>query len=99
MESGRTTEDEDTTVTNKIIAVEDDALHNTTGIGTEALVVKSTVILKITVGHTDCVPIWTNNPGPRYTDTIRTRCGEIICWGVRKTAPDRSGQYLLVKLM
>ena len=52
MEVVKTMEDEDTTVTNQIIAVEEDTVHNTTRIGTEAAVVNSTVILHITVGHT-----------------------------------------------
>ena len=48
----------DTTVTNQIIAVEEDAVQNTTVIGTETVVVESTLILHITVEHTECVPIW-----------------------------------------
>ena len=42
----------DATVTNTIIGVEEDAVNNTIGIGAEAVVVVSTLILHITVGHT-----------------------------------------------
>ena len=44
-------EDVETTATNPVTAVKEDASHKTTGIGAEAVVVKSTVILHITVGH------------------------------------------------
>ena len=89
----------DTTATNPVIAVEEDTLHKTTGIGTEVVVLDSTVILHITVGHTECVPIQANTAGPNQTDTKRTRCGGTRCREVKETAPDRSGIYLLVKLM
>ena len=57
MEAVKNMEDEDTTVTNQINAVEEEAVQNTTVIGLEDVVVKSTVILHITVGNTECVPI------------------------------------------
>ena len=52
-----TMEDMNTTVTNPIIVVKENAVHNTTGIGADSVVVETTVILHITVGHTECVPI------------------------------------------
>ena len=85
MEAVKTMEDEDTTVTNQIIAVEEDAVHNTMGIGAEAEVVESTGILHINVGHTECVTIRENTAGPRKTDTRRTWCGATRCQEVRKT--------------
>ena len=45
-------EDMDTTVTNSIIAVEEDTVHNTTGIGATEVVLEATVLLHITFGHT-----------------------------------------------
>ena len=57
MEAGKTMEDVDTMKTNPVIVVEEDAVHKTNGIGAEAVVVESTVITPITVGHTECVPI------------------------------------------
>ena len=92
-------EDEDTAVTNKIIAVEEDAAHNTMGIGAEAVVAKSAVILHINVGHTECVTIRENTAGSRKTETIRMWCGTIRFQEVSKNAPDRSGKNLQVKLM
>ena len=74
-------------------------MHNKMGIGAEAVVVESTVILHINVGHTECVTIRENTAGPRKTDTIRTWCGETRCQEVSKNAPDRSGQHLQVKIM
>ena len=47
----------DTTATNPVTAVEEDAAHKTMEIGAEAMVVEPTVFLHITVGHTECVPI------------------------------------------
>ena len=82
MEAAKTMEDEDTAVTNKIIAVKKDEVHNTTGIGAEAVVVESTVIVHITVGHTECVPIRAKTAGPQHKDNRRTRCGAIRCWEV-----------------
>ena len=43
--------DVDVTATNPVPAVEEDAVHRTTGIGAEAVVLEPTVILHITVGH------------------------------------------------
>ena len=57
MEADKIMEDVDTTSTNQITAVKEDAAHKTTVIGTDAVVVKPTVILHITVGHTECVTI------------------------------------------
>ena len=57
MDAVKTMEDVDTTVTNPIIFVEEDGVHNTTGIDTDAVVVDSTVILHITFGHTEFFPI------------------------------------------
>ena len=57
IESTKIIEDVDTMATNPVIAVEEDAAHKTPGIGGEAVVVEPTVILKITVVHTECVPI------------------------------------------
>ena len=85
---------EDTMVKNQIIALEEDVVHNTTGIGADVMVVKSTVILHITVGHTECVPIRAKTGGPWNTDTRRMRCVTIRCQEVSKTAPDRSGQHM-----
>ena len=48
----KTMEDMYTTVTNPIIVVKEDVVHNTTRIFAEAVVVLATVILHITVGHT-----------------------------------------------
>ena len=74
-------------------------MHNTTVIGAEAVVVESTVILNITVGHTECVPIRENIAGPCQIDTRRTRCVTTRLQEVIITAPGRSGRYLLVKQM
>ena len=68
-------------------------------IGVEAVVIDPTVILHITDGHTECVPIRVNNSGPQKITTKRTQYGVTRCWAVRETAPDRSGRYLLIKLM
>ena len=73
----KTLEDVDITVTNPIIAVDEDAVHKTTGIGAEVVVVVATVILHINVGHTECVPIRAKTAGHQQTDTRRTRCGTI----------------------
>ena len=92
-------DDVDTTVTNPIIAFKEDAVHITTVIGTEAVVVKETVILHINVGHTECVPIRENTAGTQQTDTRITQCGATKCQEVSETATDRLGRYLIVKLM
>ena len=57
MEAAKIMEDVDTTETNTVTTVEEYATHKTTVIGTEAVVVEPIVILNITVGHTECVPI------------------------------------------
>ena len=80
MEAVKTMEYEDTTVINQIITVEKYTVHNTTRIGAEAVMVESTVILHITVGHTECVPIREKTAGPQQIDTISTWFGAIICW-------------------
>ena len=71
----KTMENVDTTFTNPIIAFEEDAVHSTTGIGAESVVVVATVILHVTVGNTYCVPIQAKTAGSRQTDTRTTRCG------------------------
>ena len=62
------------------------------GISAEAVVVKSTVILHLTVGHTKCVSIQAKNTGPKKTDTKRTRCGVTRFQKVKENAPERSDQ-------
>ena len=57
MEASNIMEDVDTTASNPVIMVEEDAAHKTTVIGAEAVDVDPTVILHINVGHTECVPI------------------------------------------
>ena len=57
MEAANIMEDGDITATNPVIAVQEDAVQKTTEIGEEAVVVKQILILHITVGHTECVPI------------------------------------------
>ena len=64
MKSAQIMEDVDTMATNPVITVEENAAHKTTGIGAEAVVVNSTLILHITVGHTECVPIQVKTAGP-----------------------------------
>ena len=68
-------EDVDTTATNPVIAVEEDAAHKTTVIGVEAVVVEAIVILHITFGHKECVPISAKTAVPKHIDTKITRCG------------------------
>ena len=68
-------EDVDTTAINIVIAFKEDTAHKTTGIGVEAMVVEPTVILHITVEHTECVLILENTVGTQQTDTKRTCCG------------------------
>ena len=97
MGSIKTMEDVDTTVTNPIIAVKEDVVHNTTGIGVEAMVVMTIVILLVTVGHTECVPIQENTAGPWKAETRRTHCGATRCREVSELEPDRLGRYLLIK--
>ena len=92
-------EEVDTTATNPVIVVEEDAAHKTTVIGVEAVVVEAIVILHITFGHTECVPIQANISGNQRMDTRRTKYGVIRCREVIETTIDRSGRYLLIKLM
>ena len=99
MEAANIMEDVDTTATNPVIMVEEDAAHKTTVIVVEAMVVDPTVILHITVVHTECVPIWSKTAGPHQTDTKMTRCGVTRYQEVKETSPDSSGQYLLVKII
>ena len=61
-------EDLDTTATNPFITVEEEAAHKTTGIGAEVVVVNPTLILHITVGNTECVPIQTKIAEPPEDD-------------------------------
>ena len=82
MGAAKTTKEVDITENNKVTAAEEDAEHKIMGIGAEAVVVEPTVILHITVGHTECVPIRAKTAGPRHTDNRRTRCGAIRCWKV-----------------
>ena len=69
MEAVKIMEDEDTTETNPVTAVEEDAAHKTTGIGAESVAVEPTVILHITIGHTECVPIRSKTSGPLQMTT------------------------------
>ena len=57
MAHARNMADMDIKSTNPVTVVEEDAYRKTTGIGAEAAAVEPTVILHITVGHTECVPI------------------------------------------
>ena len=52
MEATKIMDDVDTTTTNPVIAIKEDAAHKTTGTGAEFVVVEPTVTLHITVGHT-----------------------------------------------
>ena len=99
MEAVKIMEDEDTTETNPVTAVEEDAAHKTTGIGAEVVVVEPTVILHITIGHTECVPIREKTAGPQQMDTKRTQYGVTRCQAVIETEPYRWGRYLIMKLM
>ena len=99
MEADNNIEDVDTTETNPVIATREDTVHKKTVIGAEAVVVKPTVILHITVGRTECVPIQSMTSVPQQTDTKSRRCGVTKCWEVKETAPNRSVRYLIVKQM
>ena len=85
--------------TNPVNAFEEDTAHKTTEIGAEAMVVEPTVILHITVGHTEFVTIRVNIAGPQKMATKSLRYGVTRCRAVIENAPDRSGRYLLIKLM
>ena len=92
MEASKIMEDVDTTATNPVSAFEEDVAHKTTGIGTEAVVVEPTVILHITDGHTECVPIQIKTAGPQKMAVKRAQYDVTICRAVKETAPDRSGR-------
>ena len=81
----------DTRATNPVTAVEEDADHKKTGIFTEVAVVEPTVILHITVGHIECVPILAKISGTQRMATRRMQYGVMICWEVRETTPDSLG--------
>ena len=66
-------EEMDTTETNPVTAVKEDAVYKTTEIGAEAAVVEPPLFSQITVGHTECVPIRLNNVGPHNMDTKMTQ--------------------------
>ena len=89
----------DTKATNPVTAFKEDRVNKTAVIGAEDVVVEPILILNINVGHTECVPIWTNISGPYNIATKNTQYGVTICWLVKETAPDKSGRYFLVKLM
>ena len=65
MAHAKTVEEVDTTATNPVTAVKEDAAHKTMGINAEAVMVNTTVILHITVGHKECVPIQAETSGPQ----------------------------------
>ena len=77
--------------TNPVTAVNKDTVQKTTGIGVEAVVVESTLILHITVGNTEYVPIRANTEGPQNMATKRTRFCVTRFRAMRETAPDRLG--------
>ena len=89
----------DITATKPVTAVEEDAEHKTMGIGVGDVVVYPTVILHLTVGHIECLPIREKTAGPQKMDTKRMEYSVTRCWAVRENAPDRSGKYLLTKIM
>ena len=91
MGAAKTTKEVDITENNKVTAAEEDAEHKIMGIGAEAVVVEPTVILHITVGHTECVPIREKTAGIQNIATKRTQYGVTRCRVLRETAPDRSG--------
>ena len=83
MDTVKIMEDMDTMATNTVIAVREDAAHKTTGIGAKAVVVETTVILHITVGHTECVPSRAKIELTQRMATRRTQFGVIRCRSVR----------------
>ena len=99
MEDSKIMEDVDTTSTNAVTAVEEDTAHKTTWIGAEAVVVEITAILHITVGHTECVTILVNTAVTHQMANIRKQYDVTRYLSVKETTPDRSGWYLLIKLM
>ena len=92
-------ENVDTTATNPVTAVKEEAGHKPAEIGVEVVVVEPTVILYITVGHTECVPIRVNIAGTHHMDTKRTRSAVTRCLAEIVTASDRLGLYLLINLL
>ena len=76
-------EDADIMATNPVTAVDKDSDHKTTGIGAKAVVVETTVILHITVGHTECVPSQAKIELTQRMATRRTQFGVIRCRLVR----------------
>ena len=63
MEAANIMEEVYTAATNPVMAVKEDMAHKTTGIGAEIVVVDPTVLLHLTVGHTECVPIQAKTAG------------------------------------
>ena len=99
MGSTKTMEDLDITATNPFTAVEEDPDHTKIRIGAEAVVVDLIVILHINIGHTECVPIQAKTARPHHMATKRTQYGVTRSRSLRETAPDMSGQFLLIKLI
>ena len=75
----KTIEEVDITATNPVTAVKEDEEYKTTGIGADAVVVEPTVILHITFGHTENVPILANTAGPQQMPTKMTQYGVTRC--------------------
>ena len=71
MAHARTMEDADIMAINPVTAVEEYREHKTAVIGAEAVVVEPTVILQITVEHTEYVPIRAKIAGPQRMFTRR----------------------------
>ena len=59
-------------------------MQNKMVVGAEDVVIEATLILQITVGHMECVPIQEKNAGPRKKNTRKTRCGATIFQEVKK---------------
>ena len=78
-----TMEDVDITETNPVTAVKEDAEKKTMGIGAEAMLLEPTVILQITVGHIESLPIHAKPAGPHHISTKRTQYGATRCRAVR----------------
>ena len=88
MEAAKIMEDVDTMATNQVTAFKEDTLHKKKW----ELEQRPRVILHITVGHMEFVPIWVNNSGPQQISTKSTRYSITKYWVARETASDRSGQ-------
>ena len=65
-------EDVDITATNQVTAVEEYAVHKKKIIGADAVMTETTIILHITVGHTECVLIRSKTAGPHRMASKRT---------------------------